>query len=481
MATAGRDPRRTGALALLCTAEFMVILDAQVVVLALPSIARDLGFTLAGAQWVLSAYLLSFGGLLLLGGRTADLVGRRRLFMAGTGLFLLASLACGLAWTGAVLIGARVLQGVAAAMMAPSALAILTATFAEGPERNRALAVLSATGGFGATAALLIGGALTGAGWEWIFFLNVPVAVGMLAWSPLLLSESIDRERPRAYDPAGAIIVTVALAVGVYAVVEAPGAGWSEPRVVALFAVAAVLMGLFVLIESRAIAPLVPLPVLRSSSLSGGSLLVAVMAMIAFGVSFLVAQYAQGVLGFTPLMFGLATVVMPVMAVAGSYAAHALLAKIGYRLVAAAGVGLLGSGGLLLARISAASGYVDVLLPGLAVFGLGLGSGFTAARAGALSGIADRDTGLAAGLTSSAFQIGGALGVAILSTVGAATTAGASPSAPSDLALTEGIRAGFLVAFVLAVLGLLVATLLPGRRASAAHTGLLDHVLDPHG
>src|SRR5262245_57164483 len=257
--TSQPDPRRWWALALLCLAFFMVILDAQIVVLGLPTIESDLDMSADAGQWVMSAYLLSFGGLLLLGGRSADLLGRRKMFLIGTALFLVASLVCGLAWSGEVLIGARVAQGVSAAIMAPTALSILMTTFDEGAERNKALGIWSAVGGVGATAALLVGGPLTdGPGWEWIFYLNVPVALGMLAVGPRLLRESRVEGMARTYDPAGATTITGALVLLVYGIVEAPDAGWISGQTVGLLLLAACLVAAFAVVERRSAAPLVP-------------------------------------------------------------------------------------------------------------------------------------------------------------------------------------------------------------------------------
>jgi MFS family permease len=251
----GLDPRRWRALALLCVANFMVILDAQIVILALPSIERELRFAPGGGQWVVSAYLVAFGGLLLLGGRLADLRGSRRMFVLGTTLFLGSSLLCGLAWSAGVLIAARVVQGVSAALMAPAALSLLMTTFPEGAERNKALAVWSGVGGLGATAALLIGGTLTGGlGWEWIFYLNVPVAIVMLTLAPILLSEVRDNRRARGYDPIGAVAITAALVLVIGAIVQAPQAGWTSTLAIGLIVAGAVLMGVFIVVERRSAA-----------------------------------------------------------------------------------------------------------------------------------------------------------------------------------------------------------------------------------
>jgi MFS family permease len=425
------------ALVLLCTANFMVILDSQIVVLALPSIERDLGF--GGVDWVLTAYLVSFGGLLLLGGRAGDLLGRRAVFMAGTALFLVSSLLCGFAWTGDVLVGARVVQGVSAAAMAPSALSLLTTTFsggADGADRNKALAIWSATGGFGATAALLVGGGLTGTlGWEWIFFLNVPVALALLVLTPSLLRESRDQAKARAYDPVGAVTVTAALAVGVYALAE--GA-------FALLAVSAALFVVFTLVERRSAAPLMPLRILRSRQLVGGNLVMAASAMCAFGMSFLIARYAQVVLGYPPLLFGVATAVMPLMAVVGAGFGQAFVGRVGARWVTATGAGLLAVGLLLFTGVSGGS-YVVELLPGLVVFGLGLGAATVGAAVAALGGVAESEAGLASGINTAAFQIGGAIGVALVSPV----------------LMAHGFGAGFFAAVACGVFGVVVALLLP--------------------
>src|SRR3954468_2893252 len=267
------DPRRWKALALLCTAFFMVILDSAIVIVALPSIEADLAFSAGDLQWVLSAYLLSFGGLLLLGGRAADLLGRRRMFIVGTGLFALASLGAGLAGTSEALLTARVVQGVAAAIMTPTALSIVMTTFPEGAERNKALGIWGSTGAIGGTAAWLVGGPITdGLGWQWIFFLNVPVAGLVVALTPVLLRESRATPARRRFDVAGAVTITGALVAAVYAVVEAPEAGWGAPQTLGLLALSAVLIAAFAGIEARSAAPLAPLGLFRSRSLVGGNL-----------------------------------------------------------------------------------------------------------------------------------------------------------------------------------------------------------------
>src|SRR3954454_8617315 len=347
------DPRRWKALALLCTAFFMVILDSAIVVVALPSIDADLAFSAGDLQWVLSAYLLSFGGLLLLGGRAADVLGRRRMFIAGTGLFALASLGAGLAESAEALLAARVTQGAAAAIMTPTALSILMTTFPEGAERNKALGIWGSTGAIGGTAAWLIGGPVTdGLGWEWIFFINVPVACAVAALSPVFLRESSQATGPRRFDVAGAVTITAALVALVYAVVEAPQVGWADGQTLGLFGLAAALTMVFVGIESRSVAPLAPLGVFRSRSLVGGNLVLFALGTMAFAVPFILTQYAQEVLGWSPVHFGLASVVMPLTAVIGTFSAQALATKGGVRPVAVVGLTLTGVGSLLLTQVS---------------------------------------------------------------------------------------------------------------------------------
>ena len=459
--TAHLDPRRWKALALLCTAFFMVILDSSIVVVALPSIDADLHFATGDLQWVLSAYLLSFGGLLLLGGRAADLLGRRRLFMAGTALFALASLACGLAVSVPMLIGARVIQGVAAAIMTPTALSIVTTTFEEGAERNKALGIWAAIGGVGATAAWLVGGPVTeGLGWEWIFFLNVPVALAVTALSPALLSESRNLEGGRRFDVAGALTITAALVALVYAVVEAPATGWGDSQTLGLLGISAALFALFAWIESRSPAPLAPLRVFRSRELVGGNLVLVALGMVAFGMPFTLTQYAQEVLHYSPLEFGLASVVMPVMAAAGSIAGQSLATKGHLRAIAAGGMVLTALGCLSLGQVRMDGTYLGDIFFGLLLFGPGLGAAYVAASIASLAGVAASDAGLASGLNNSSFQIGGAIGVAIVSTVAVSEAHGANPLS----AMTSGFQSAFATAIVFSVAGLASAAVLLGQR-----------------
>jgi EmrB/QacA subfamily drug resistance transporter len=455
------DPRRWKALALLCTAFFMVILDSAIVVVALPSIDADLAFSAGDLQWVLSAYLLSFGGLLLLGGRAADLLGRRRVFMVGAGLFALASLGAGLAGTSEALLTARGLQGVAAAIMTPTALSIVMTTFPEGAERNKALGIWGSTGAIGGTAAWLVGGPITdGLGWEWIFFINVPVAALVAALGPALLRESREAAAQRRFDVAGAVTITAALVALVYAVVEAPDAGWGDGQTLGLLALAAVLTLVFVGIESRSVAPLAPLRVFRSRSLVGGNLVLFALGTMAFGVPFILTQYAQEVLGWSPIQFGLASVVMPVTAVIGTASAQTIATKGGVRRVAVVAMALTGLGSLLLTQVSVGGSYLGDLFFALLILGPGIGAAYVAGSIASLTGVAETEAGLASGLNNASFQIGGAVGVAILSTVAVSGAHGADPVA----ALTNGCQSAFAVAIAVAALGVAAASLLLGKR-----------------
>jgi EmrB/QacA subfamily drug resistance transporter len=454
------DPRRWKALALLCTAFFMVILDSAIVVVALPSIGAELAFSAGDLQWVLSAYLLSFGGLLLLGGRAADLLGRRRMFILGTGLFALASLGAGLAGSSEALLAARVVQGVAAAIMTPTALSIVMTTFPEGAERNKALGIWGSTGAIGGTAAWLIGGPITdGLGWEWIFFINVPVAAAVAALSPVLVRESRGAVGQRRFDLAGAVTITAALVSLVYAVVEAPEAGWTDRQTLGLLALAAVLTVIFAGIESRSVAPLAPLGVFRSRGLVGGNLVLFTLGTIAFGVPFILTQYAQQVLGWSPIQFGLASVVMPVTAVIGTVTAQALATKAGVRPVAVVAMALTALASLVFTQVSVDGSYLGDLILGLLILGPGIGAAYVAGSIASLTGVADADAGLASGLNNASFQIGGAVGVAIVSSVAVSGAHGADPLT----ALTNGYQSAFAAAIAVAALGLVAAALLLGR------------------
>ena len=465
------DPRRWWALALLCGAFLMVLLDGTIVLVALPSIQADIGFSEHGLQWVLSAYALTFGGLLLLGGRAADLLGRRRVFIAGVLFFTAASLMCGLAWSPAALLAARVVQGVGAAIMTPTALSIISATFPEGPERNKALGIWGALGGIGATAAWLIGGPLVdGPGWQWIFFINIPLGLAAVALSPVLLRESRAALTRRSYDPAGALTITGALVLLVYAVVEAPDVGWDDVQTILPVAGSAVLVAAFALIESRHPAPLVPLPFLRSRTLVGANAVMLLTGAVAVGMPFVLTLYAQRVLGYSAVEFGVGSVVLAVAVTVGAIIAQAAVLKLGLRPVAATGMALMGAGSLLLTQVSVGGSYFGDIFFGLLICGPGIGLAFVSATVAALAGVAEHESGLASGLSNTALQIGGALGVAIATTVAVSRSEdflAAHEGANELVALNEGFQSAFLVVVVLAAIGMALALLLPGRPRKA--------------
>jgi EmrB/QacA subfamily drug resistance transporter len=470
------DPRRWWALALLCGAFFMVILDAAIVTVALPSIEEELGFSAQGLQWVVSAYALTFAGLLLLGGRAADLLGRRRVFMVGLVLFTAASLLCGLAWSDEALIGARAFQGIGAAIMTPTALSIITTTFQEGAERNKALGIWGALGGIGATTAWLIGGPLVdGPGWEWIFFINVPVGLAALALSPLLLRESRAATARRSYDPAGALTITGALALLVYAIVEAPDTGWGDPQTILLLVASAALLAAFVLIESRHRAPLVRLGIFRSRTIVGANAVMLVFGTLPYGLGFVLTLYAQQVLGYSAVKFGLTSLVFPAAAAVGSILGQGIVLRVGFRPVAAVGMALMGGGAFLLSQVSVGGSYFGDIFFGLLVFGPGVGLAFVTASIAALAGVAERESGLASGLSNTSFQIGAALGVAIVSTVAVTRTEdylAANADANPLVAMTEGFQSAFLAVAILAGIGVALALLLLGRPHLAAQEQL---------
>jgi EmrB/QacA subfamily drug resistance transporter len=473
VAPAGLDPRRWQALALLCGAFFMVLLDGTITLVALPSIGTDLGFARQDLQWVLSAYALTFGGLLLLGGRAADLLGRRRVFMAGVAVFTAASLMCGLAWSPAALLAARVVQGAGAAIMTPTALSIISTTFTEGAERNKALGIWGALGGVGATTAWLIGGPLVdGPGWRWIFFINVPVGLAALALSPVFVRESRAALTRRGYDPAGALTITVALVLLVYAVVKAPGAGWGDVRTILPLAGSALLLAAFALIESRHHAPLVPLRIFRSRTLAAADALTVLIGTVAVGMPFVLTLYAQQVLGYSALKFGVSSVVLALGATAGAIAGQGAIGKAGFRPVAAVGMALMGAGSLVLTQVSVHGSYFPDIFFGLLLCGLGIGLAFVTATVAALAGVAEHEAGLASGLSNTALQIGTALGAAIVTTVAVSRSAGylaANKGANPLAALTEGYQSAFAACAALAGIGLALALLLPGRPRNAAH------------
>lgn len=469
------DPGRWKALALLGAAFFMVILDATIVFTAIPSMQEELNFSVAGVQWVITAYVVTFGGLMLFFGRVADLMGRRRVFMAGTLLFVLSSFLCGVAWSGEILIAARVLQGLSAAIMAPTALSLVITNFPDETERNKALGVWGGLGGIGATSGLLLGGAITSTlGWEWNFFINVPVGTAILILCPILLRESKNLALPRSFDIAGAVTVTGALVLIVYAIIKAPDVGWASTQTIGMLVAAAILLGLFVIIESRSVAPLVPLGIFRLPTLVGGNLVILTAGMAVDGMLFPLTLYAQHVLNYSALQFGLASAVMTVTSVIGSFIGQALVTKVGLRPVAVVSMIAMAAGCLLLISVSVGGTFFGDIFLGLFVFGPGLGAAFVASQIAALQGVPEQESGLAAGIVDTSFHIGGALGIAIATSVAVSvtsdvTSAGGAQADPLH-ALTEGFQSAFLVAAVFAGIGLIASLIFLGRSTTPSDT-----------
>ncbi len=418
-------------LVLICLAQFMVVLDATIVNVALPSIQKDLALSEANLQWIINAYTLVFGGFLLLGGRAGDLLGRKRLFLIGLAIFTVASLLDGLAVSSGMLIGTRALQGLGAALISPAALSIVSTTFAEGAERAKALGVWAAIAIGGSAVGLILGGVLTQElSWPWIFFVNVPVGIVGFVLSLRLVPESRDEHAHRSYDVAGAVAITGGLMTLVYAIVRAETHGWGSPQTIGLFLVAAVLHAAFVAIELRSPEPLVRLSILRIRSLTTANVVMFLVASGLFAMFFFNTLYIQRVLGYGPLEAGLAFLPFTGGIMVSAGLASSFATRVGVRPIAAAGMALTAVGLLWLAQLPVHGSYAADVLPPLILSSLGMGAVFMPLTLVATTGLADEDQGLASGLFNTSQQIGGALGLAILSTVAASRTAhaGGTPS-----------------------------------------------------
>jgi EmrB/QacA subfamily drug resistance transporter len=470
--TAASPGRHKGlALALLALTQFVIVLDASIVNVALPSIGRALDFNQDDLSWVVNAYTLTFGGFLLLGGRLADLLGRRRVFIAGLILFSLASLAGGLAQSDVWLIAARAVQGLGAAIISPAALSLVTTMFAEGAERNRALGVWGAVAGSGGAAGVLLGGILTQyAGWEWVLFVNVPIGLAAAFVSPRLLPESRD-EGPRVFDVAGATTVTAGLALFVYALVDANNAGWGSTQTIGLIAISVALLGAFVVIESRTSNPLMPFSIFRLRTLRGADVVGLLIGMSLFGVFFFLSLYMQQVLGYDALKTGFAYLPLALNIIVSAGVASQLVTRVGFKPTLIAGMLLVGGGLIWFAQVSPTGGYVsDVLFPSI-ILAWGLGLAFVPVTVAAVTGTRPDEAGLASGLINTAQQVGGALGLAILAAVANGRTSDAIASGVRNpaVALTEGFQDAFLVGAGFALLGALLAAVMISSRDSREH------------
>jgi len=450
--------RKWFALALLLGVQFMVVLDIAIVNVALPSIQTDLGFSQENLQWVVSAYALLFGGFLLLGGRVADLLGRRRLFVAGLIVFTAASLLSGLAWSEGALIGARALQGLGAAMITPAALSILTTTFAEGRERNAALGAWGAVGAFGAVAGVLLGGVLTDAlSWEWIFFVNVPVGILGLVLAPILLTESRDA-RAKSFDVPGAVFVTGGLVTLVYAITQANNYGWGSAATIGLFAGALVLLAAFVGWELRTAEPLMRFGILRLRTVTGANVAGLILGTAMFAMFLMLTLYMQQVLHYSAMKTGVAYLAVAGTAIFWSALAAQLVTRVGVKPVLVVGMTALSAGLLYFTQVSVSGSYVGDLLPGFLLIAVGLGFSFVPISIAALAGVQPAEAGLASGLINTSQQIGGALGIAALTAVATSTTNdGIASGTAVPVALTDGFQAAFIGAAAIALVGVLVA------------------------
>ena len=454
----GSPPRRRGlALAVIVAAQFMVVLDIAIVNVALPAIKGDLHFAEGNLQWVISAYAITFGGFLLLAGRAADLLGRRRVFMVGVAVFTTASLLCGLANSEGVLIASRAVQGLGAAIVSPAALSIVTTLFAEGAERNKALGIWGAVGGSGAAVGVLMGGILTKyLGWEWIFFVNVPVGIAVLALTLSLVNESRIEVARRRYDLGGALSVTSGLALLVYTISKAPDVGWGSARTIVLLILAAALLILFVVIEMRVEQPLMPLRIFNVRTVAGANIVGLILGAIVFANFFLLTLYVQQVLGYSALKAGLTFLTTAGTAVISAGVAQALVTRVGVKPILAIGLVLMSVGMLWYTQISVGGSYLSDLLVGYLAVGVGIAFSFVPVTIAALAGVADHEAGLGSGLINTSQQIGGAIGVAIASTIATShfTTLvqeGTSPPA----ALTSGFQWAFWFLVVLGIVSVI--------------------------
>jgi len=447
-------------LILLCSAQFMVVLDFSIVNVALPAIQRDLGFTTQNLQWIVTAYSLTCGGFLLLGGRIGDLFGRRRLFIIGLVIFAFASFMGGVAQSALWLIIARAVQGIGSAIIAPTSFSLITTTFQEGPARNKALGVVGAVASTGFAAGALLGGILTaGPGWRWVMFVNVPVAIAAIILTPILLQETEKEQGLRQVDVFGAITITLGLVALVYALAQGNQIGWAAPQTLLLLAVALMLLATFVCIEACVKVPLIRLSIFRLRTLTGANL-IGMLAPGALGSTvFIVTLYMQKVLGYNPIATGLAFLPMAFVLMIVSNVVSRVVPRFGVQRLLVAGMIVMAAGLLLLTRISVDNNYWGTLLPGTLIVALGIGPSFTAMAIAATAGVSDKEQGLASGLLNTSQQVGSGLVLAVVAVVSAARTAalqqGASASA--KVALVGGFQVAFIACAVFALLGALVA------------------------
>jgi EmrB/QacA subfamily drug resistance transporter len=462
------------ALALLAMTQFVVVIDASIVNVALPSIGRALHFSQDNLTWVVNAYTLTFGGFLLLGGRLADLMGRRRMFMLGLVVFSLASLLGGLAQSEAWLIAARAVQGLGAAIVSPAALSIITTTFSEGAERNRALGVWGSVAGAGGAAGVLLGGVLTsGLSWRWVLFVNVPIGVICVLLSPRVLAESHAEAETRSFDIPGAVTVTAGLALLVYALVNAVNAGWGSTETLLLVAGALVLLAAFLAIELRSRAPLMPFSIFRLRTLRGADTVALLIGMSLFSMFFFISLYMQQVLHYSALRAGLSYLPLAVAIILSAGAASVGVTRFGFKPILLIGMLFVAAGLYWFSRVPGTGGTfaADVLGPSI-LAAVGLGLSFVPVTIAAVTGTRPQEAGLASGLVNTAQQVGGALGLAILASIANSRTNEVIHGGQHHIAiaLTKGFQRAFLVGSGFALLGALLTAVLISSRDSRAHS-----------
>jgi EmrB/QacA subfamily drug resistance transporter len=485
-------PHLRATLLLACVAQFMVILDVSVVNVALPAIRDGLHFSEENLQWVVNAYTVTFAGFLLLGGRAADLLGRKRTFVSGLVLFALASLAGGLAHSQAMLIAARAAQGVGGAVIAPASLSILTSTFPEGRERNRAVGIWGAMGGAGGAAGVLLGGVITDLlSWQWILFINVPIGIGAAFLARRYITESRGAERTRNnFDLAGALTATLGLSVLVLGIVRSDTTGWGSPETLGLIIAGLALVALFIGIEGKlAHAPLMPLRIYASRTLSAANGVIFLVGAASFAMWFFMSLYVQQVLGYSPIKAGLAFLPMTLCIVAGSTFASRAVIRVGAKRLLVTGLVLMAAGLILFTDITPRGSYLSELLVPSLLVATGIGLAFVPATIAAVAGVEPHESGLASGLVNTSRLFGGALGLAILAALATSRTNADEHAAASHLttgtvhaALTSGFQIAFVVAAGFAAIGVLIAVVglprnprrNPRQQNTEAHPAQLD-------
>jgi EmrB/QacA subfamily drug resistance transporter len=461
--------KRWIALALLCVAQFVVVLDASIVNVALPTIKEALDFSEDSLPWVVNAYVLTFGGFLLLGGRLADLLGRRRLFMGGLVLFAIASLAGGLAANSGQLIAARAVQGLGAAILSPAALSIVAVTFKDGAERNKALGVWGAVAGSGGAAGVLLGGVLTEyIGWEWVLWVNVPIGILAAAIAPTLIAETKSEAETRHFDVAGAVTITLGLSALVFALLDAESAGWGSFQTIGTIVASLLLLAAFVAVELRSRAPLVPFSIFRVRTVTGANVVGILVGASLFSMFYFISLYMQQVLGYSAIKAGISYLPLAVTIILAAGIASGLVTKVGFKPILAIGMACIALGLIWFTQIDVDGTFLkDILGPSL-LAALGLGFAFVPVTIAAVAGIQDREQGLASGLINTSQQVGGALGLAILAAV--ANSVIGSTETPDSL--VEGFQAAFAVGAGFAIVGLIATLVLVRTSDSRAHVEL---------